>query len=165
MADGPIDGSYWVEPGRLLAGPYPDDEEADALLAAGIAATVDLTENGEGWTDYWTAKGLEHRRVGLRDFAPPSEESMRVALAAVDELLARGAAVYVHCRGGKGRTGCFVACYLIERGAAPAGALDTVRAWCDHDHSPETDEQRDFVREWRRARPAADVSAPPPGSA
>jgi hypothetical protein len=40
-----------------------------------------------------------------------------------------------------------------------------VRTWCGHDHSPETDEQRDFVRGWRPARPAAGESAPPPASA
>ena len=160
---GPIPGSYWVEPGRLLAGPYPED--LPALVAASIAATVDLTEDGEGWADYWSAQpGLQHHRIGLQDFAPPSEGDMRRVLATIDDLLARGLPVYVHCRGGRGRTGCVVACYLIERGAAPSAALEAVRQWCGHDHSPETDEQRELVRRWRGARPAADASAPRRGS-
>ena len=165
MPSGPIEGSYWVEPGLLLAGPYPDDQEVDALVEAGIAATVDLTETDERWTDYWSARPeLEHRRVGFRDFAPPSDQAMRDALGSVGELLAQGTPVYVHCRGGKGRTGCFVACFLIEQGARPVDALDRVRTWCGHDHSPETDEQRAFVRAWRPAPPAAAASAPPPAS-
>jgi protein-tyrosine phosphatase len=160
---GPIPGSYWVEPARLLAGPYPDDPAA--LVAAGIAATVDLTESGERWTDYWSGQPrLEHHRIGLQDFAPPSEADMRRVLATVDDLLERGVPVYVHCRGGRGRTGCVVACYLIERGAAPPVALEAVRQWCGHDHSPETEEQRELVRSWRAARRAADASAPPPAS-
>jgi protein-tyrosine phosphatase len=160
---GPIAGSYWVEPRRLLAGPYPEDPAA--LVAAGIVATLDLTESGEGWADYWSAQPeLEHHRIGLQDFAPPSEADMRRVLATVDDLLERGLPVYVHCRGGRGRTGCVVACYLIERGAGPSAALETVRQWCGHDHSPETDEQRELVRRWRGARPAADASGSPRAS-
>jgi protein-tyrosine phosphatase len=160
---GPIPGSYWVEPGRLLAGPYPEDPAE--LVTAGIAATVDLTESGEGWTDYWSGQpALEHHRIGLQDFAPPSEADMRRVLATVDELLERGVPVYVHCRGGRGRTGCVVACYLIEGGAAPSAALETVREWCGHDHSPETEEQRELVRRWRGARQAGDANAPPQAS-
>ena len=160
---GPVPGSYWVDQGRLLAGPYPDD--AAALVAAGIAATVDLTEHDEGWTDYWSAQPeLEHHRVGFEDFAPPTEDGMRSALALIAELLARDLAVYVHCRGGRGRTGCVVACYLVERGATPPAALETVRQWSGSDHSPETDDQRGFVRTWRPAPPEADGSGLPPAS-
>jgi len=160
---GPIPGSYWVEPGRLLAGPYPDD--VAALVEAGIGATVDLTVQDEGWSDYWSPRSaLEHHRVGFEDFAPPTEGGMRRALTTIDELLDRGLPVYVHCRGGRGRTGCVVACYLIERGATPPAALETVRDWSGSDHSPETDEQRRFVTTWRPARPAADASEPPRAS-
>jgi len=160
---GPFPGSYWVEPGRLLAGPYPDDPTV--LDAAGIAATVDLTEGDEGWVDYWSARPeLEHHRVGFVDFSPPTEDGMRRALALIDDLLARDLPVYVHCRGGRGRTGCVVACYLVERGAAPPAALERVRQLSGSDHSPETDEQRVFVTTWRPARPAEDASRRRPES-
>ncbi len=150
MSAGPLPGSYWVEPGRLLAGPYPEGPEAvAALVAAGIIATVDLTEAEEGWADYWSLRPeLRHHRVGLRDFAPPSPAGMRGALALIDELLESGSPVYVHCRGGRGRTGCVVACRLIEQGSSPADALADVRRWSGRDDSPETPEQREFVRSW-----------------
>ena len=45
MHHAPTDGSYWVEPGRLLAGSYPEDVQA--LQAAGVTLFVDLTEEGE----------------------------------------------------------------------------------------------------------------------
>jgi arsenate reductase (thioredoxin) len=157
------DGTYWVEPGRLLAGPYPDD--AGAFAGAGVTATVDLTCEDEGWPDYWTATpGLEHRRVELRDFAAPSEWQMRCALGEIDELLRAGRVVYVHCRGGRGRTGSVVACYLIEQGANADEALATVRERSGSPSSPETDEQRSMVRAWRRAPAAAAANARPPGS-
>ena len=160
---GPLPGSYWVEPGRLLAGPYPD--AVAPLLAAGIGATLDLTEAEERWPDYWSeAPRLEHHRTPLVDFAPPTPDDMERALGALDGILARGVPVYVHCRGRRGRTGCVVACHLVDRGATPASALETVRAWCGHDHSPETDEQRDFVKTFRRAPRGAGGSGRPPES-
>jgi protein-tyrosine phosphatase len=150
VTGGVIAGSYWVEPGRLLAGPYPDGAAAAAALAAaGISATVDLTEAEEGWADYWSDRPeLHHRRVGFRDFEPPSQAGMREALDVIDDLLAQGARVYVHCRGGRGRTGCVVACHLIERGTSPADALDAVRLWSGREDSPETSAQREFVGTW-----------------
>jgi len=46
----PLPESYWVEPGRLLAGEYPGhfDEEStrkriDALLESGVDTFIDLT--------------------------------------------------------------------------------------------------------------------------
>ena len=45
---GPLPDSYWVQPGRLLAGPYPGTrEKRHALLAAGAAFFLDLTKEGE----------------------------------------------------------------------------------------------------------------------
>src|SRR5689334_10991705 len=50
----PLSESYWVEPGRLLAGEYPgkyDPEltrkRIDALLEAGFDTFIDLTKDGE----------------------------------------------------------------------------------------------------------------------
>jgi protein-tyrosine phosphatase len=150
VTEGAIAGSYWVEPERLLAGPYPDGAAAvEALVGAGISATVDLTEAEEGWADYWSERPeLQHRRVAFRDFEPPSHAGMREALDAIDDLLAHGARVYVHCRGGRGRTGCVVACHLIERGTSPADALDAVRRWSGREDSPETTAQRELVGSW-----------------
>ena len=54
MSRGPIEDSYWIEPGKLLAGEYPgarDEGEARhklrRLLDAGITLFIDLTEAGE----------------------------------------------------------------------------------------------------------------------
>jgi hypothetical protein len=50
----PLPNSYWVEPGRLLAGEYPASasradslERLQRLLAAGVTYFLDLTEPGE----------------------------------------------------------------------------------------------------------------------
>ena len=155
--------TYWVEPGRLLAGPYPDD-------AAGA---------GPGGRDHHRRPHLRGRRLArllerpaaarappgrAARLRPPSEEQMRRALGEIDDLLRAGGIVYVHCRGGRGRTGCVVACYLIEQGASAEEALAAVREGSGSPSSPETDEQRRMVSAWRPARAAVDASARPPAS-
>jgi protein-tyrosine phosphatase len=74
-------------------------------------------------------------------------------LDAIDEALARGKNVYVHCYAGVGRTGTVVGCYLVRHGMAPRDALATIARWREgrstaHRRSPETDNQERFVLAW-----------------
>ena len=132
----------WVVPGRLAAGPYPRD--ADELRGAGVDAFVDLTEEGELPEYAPQLGGLEYRRAPIRDFGVPSVEEMEAILAALDDLLARRRTVYLHCRGGVGRTGTVVGCYLVRHGWSAEEALDSMEG-------AETEEQRSFVRAWPAA--------------
>ncbi len=79
----PFPDSYWVIPGRLLAGEYPGTSEEHSarkklvsLLHCGVNALLNLTEEGE-LVDYsiWLKEeaadfGLEveYRRMPIRDF-------------------------------------------------------------------------------------------------
>ena len=132
----------WVVPGRLAAGPYPRD--VDDLRAAGIDAFVDLTEEGELPAYASQVGGLEYRRAAIRDFGVPSVDDMEAILGTLDDLLGSGRTVYLHCRGGVGRTGTVVGCYLVRHGWSAEEALDSMEG-------PETDEQRSFVRAWPAA--------------
>jgi protein-tyrosine phosphatase len=127
----------WVVPERLAAGPYPRD--VAQLRAAGIDAFVDLTEAGE--LPSYAVDGVEYRRVPIRDFGTPSVADMEATLDLLDELLARGRTVYLHCFGGTGRTGTVLGCYLVRHGQTADQALAAI-------DGPETDEQRAFVRAW-----------------
>jgi hypothetical protein len=128
----------WVVPGRLAAGPYPRD--LDELQAVGIDAFVDLTEAGE-LPAYGVGEGVEYRRTAIRDFGTPSADEMEAILAALEDLLARGRTVYLHCRGGIGRTGTVLGCYLVRQGRTAEEALASI-------DGPETEDQRAFVRAW-----------------
>jgi predicted protein tyrosine phosphatase len=163
--------SYWVEPGRFLAGEYPghvDEARArmkvQALIEAGIRVFIDLTEPGEyGLRPYEriidearrTGRDLTYRRLPIRDISVPTAARMREILSLVDESLEAGRPVYVHCWGGTGRTGTVVGCWLVERERAdgdPVEALRPLRGDCKkaHRRSPDTDEQEEFVRSWTR---------------
>jgi len=157
-------GAAWVMPGLLLAGPYPvphDDERGRAalqtLLDLGVTAFIDLTEAGE-CRPYERALQAEatrrralvtYQRLPIPDFGVPDDAHMAAILAAIDEALSAGRVVYVHCRGGVGRTGTVMGCWLVQRGFQAEDALRLVDALFGPG-SPETDEQRQLVRRWRR---------------
>jgi protein-tyrosine phosphatase len=140
---GPIPGSRWVEAHRLLVGPYPGDR-IDAVLGAGIDVVVDLTEEGE-LLPYELPAGVRHIRRPVEDFGCPTSDDLRETLDAIDRELGRGSRVYLHCRGGIGRTGTVLGCWLVRRGAAAEEALDRLRAI---GKTPEANEQLRLVEGW-----------------
>lgn len=108
MSGRPFSGSYWVSPGRLLAGEYPgalDPEEAQLKLAklvgAGFTVIVDLTEEDEGLEPYdeVLAEGIRWARLPVRDLSVPTTEEMTRILDTIDEALEGGELVCVHCWG------------------------------------------------------------------
>jgi len=166
----PIAESYWVEPGRFLAGEYPGHFDAvqaqrrlDALIEAGFDTFIDLTKEGEVYPYSFFLKeqagayGLEvqYYRFPIGDFGLPSTGQMRAILDQIDESLSVGRKVYLHCWGGIGRTGTTVGCYLVRHGLSGEEALLQLAVWWRdvpksriHPHSPETSEQAAFVRSW-----------------
>ncbi len=165
----PIPESYWVVPGRLLAGEYPGAKRAAeararlrAFLKAGIDLFVDLTEASEGLEPYAPTlteeaaalgRSAEHVRMGIRDVSVPNAAFMADVLDTVDEALAAGRCAYVHCLGGIGRTGTVVGCYLVRHGLRGDQALERVQALLDTTPkakrpSPEAPSQAGMVRAW-----------------
>lgn len=160
----PLPDSYWVIPGRFAAGEYPGDRhEGEArrklgkFLAGGVNEFVDLTEEGEyGLVPYapFLPAAARHRRFPIPDMEVPTPEHMSAILDVIDAALAKGGGVYVHCFGGVGRTGTVVGCWLVRWGLPAEQALARLAAWRqgtpDGDRrSPETLEQRRFVRAWQ----------------
>ena len=160
----PIADSYWVVPGKLLAGEYPGaklDADADprlaAFTAAGITSFVDLTEEIEGLTPYSRLlEGARCERLPIQDGGCPTPVEMRAILDWIDSEIADGHVVYVHCWGGHGRTGTVIGCWLVRHGAVPEAALTRIgelrrdvpdAAWMP---SPETDDQIRLVERWLR---------------
>ncbi|MDH3517319.1 MAG: phosphatase [Acidimicrobiia bacterium] len=170
---GPDPDSYWVIPDRLAAGPYPHtanptagSRRLEGLVAAGLTAFVNLTEDETpGTTDAHLVSYRDSLRTispesvavsqPIRDLDIPSIDGMAGTLDAIDRLLGEGHSVYIHCWGGIGRTGTVVGCWLIRHGAVePGDALDSLArmrtglsAYRGR-QSPETSEQRAFVAAW-----------------
>ena len=165
----PLPNSYWVRPGQLLAGEYPGStsraeaaERVQKLLHAGVNSFIDLTEAEElppyeVHLNELSEQLIRYRRLPILDHGvPDSPADMIRILDHIDGELAAGRCVYVHCRAGIGRTGTTVGCHLIRSGLGSEDALDRLQElWQQCGRSrrwptiPETDEQVEFVRQWR----------------
>jgi ADP-ribosylglycohydrolase/protein-tyrosine phosphatase len=90
----------------------------------------------------------------IRDFSvPASLPETSAAVTRVLELAESGQNVVVHCYGGRGRSGLFVAACLVARGHAPDAAIAHVRA--AREGTVENDDQERFVHDFARAYTAA----------
>jgi protein-tyrosine phosphatase len=170
MSITPINDSYWLVPGRLLAGEYPGAKTKDearrklqSFLDAKVDFFLDLTEEEEGLEPY--AQLLEeeamardrrvvYRRLPIPDMDVPTTERMREIQQAIEAALEDGRTVYVHCLGGLGRTGTVLGCYLVENEVSVAEALAEIqrrRRWTKDGwkKSQQTPAQVDFVKRWR----------------
>jgi hypothetical protein len=166
----PILESYWVEPGKFLAGEYPGDfkpettrKRVDALLEAGFNTFIDLTRPNETipyirtlleQAKYYDIE-VQHHSYPIGDFGLPTPEKMMKILNTLDKSLLAGRRVYLHCWGGIGRTGTTVGCYLVRHGKTGEEALHQLAEWWKsvpksqiHVHSPETRAQADFILKW-----------------
>jgi atypical dual specificity phosphatase len=149
-------GFYWLIEGKLAGcarpggargpqagqhpGAYPSwddtpearqalDEDLAWLRTEGVGAVLSLTETP------LPAGALErHGLAGLHlpvdDLTPPTPLQLEHALGFIDEQMARGHAIAVHCLMGQGRTGTVLGAYLIRAGALPEQALSRLRAIC-----------------------------------
>ena len=172
----PFPRSYWVVPGKLLAGYYPGSRDPltskaklKGLLDHGIRHIINLMERdernfqGKGFLPYeqqlrTTAKEMaipiELVYMPITDMEIPPEEGMVAILDVIDRAIEQNPAVYLHCWGGRGRTGTVVGCYLARHGMAVGeAALDLLSELrrndpISHLSSPETEIQAEFVRSW-----------------
>jgi hypothetical protein len=172
----PIPNSYWPTP-LLLACEYPWAPHAfqklDALLSAGVRTFIDLTESGElsPYTPHLPRQAtllgidkstIEYHRFPIHDRSlPESVDYMCQILDVLRDNERRGRISAVHCRGGIGRTGMVVGCWLVESGISATGeeALraiakewQTVEKCRKFPHSPETGPQFEFVKNFKRVR-------------
>ncbi len=172
----PFPQSYWVVPGKLLAGRYPGsqdptehEEKLRALVDCGISRVINLMEpnevnyQGEPFVPYDermrqlaapSGREVIMQRYSIRDVSIPTREQMRTILNDIDASLANGDVIYVHCWGGKGRTGTVIGCYLARHNIATGSQAlkhltDLRKRVRPLGSSPETREQCRMVKSWQ----------------
>lgn len=162
----PLANSYWVVPGRLLAGEHPCGLTPELTRArlkklheAGIDCFVDLTqpEEAAAYRDS-LPPGATYFSRPIPDHGVPAEPAhMHAILAYVRRALDSGRRVYLHCRAGIGRTGTVAGCLLAEEGGGEEALAQLNRLWRQSGRAsqwsmiPETPEQTEYVRAWARA--------------
>ena len=165
--------SYWVLFDKFLAGENPvrfneeqTSQRLDALLDAGFDTFIDLTQLDELPNYHALLKEkarardrrINYHRFSILDRGLPARAEMIAILDKLDEALSNGHKVYLHCWGGVGRTGTTVGCYLVRHGRTGQQAVDQIAAWWldipkrrIYPRSPETDEQVQFILDWRES--------------
>jgi protein tyrosine phosphatase (PTP) superfamily phosphohydrolase (DUF442 family) len=160
-----------------LAGAYPgsvDPEEAKAKMSAlihfGVRSIINLMEqdevNSEGvpfspydriFLQIGKTLGLDltFQRFPIKDMDIPTPQDMTRILNEIDASLSANRPVYVHCWGGKGRTGVVVGCYLVRQGLSGHEALEKIKDLRRYEAqgnlaSPQTTSQREMVVSWKK---------------
>ena len=174
----PFNRSYWVDPGKLLAGCYPGSEDPieeernlKGLIQAGIRHVIILMEPQEyGRSDDPFPPYVDHLetisgalkisvtfdQISIKDFSVPTERQMVRILNQIDLCGKYNKPVYVHCWGGRGRTGAVVGCYLARHGfAVGKDVIERIKELRknteDYSHpSPETKDQINMVINWKK---------------
>ena len=172
----PFPRSYWARKHDFLAGYIPGSLDSartkanlKGLLDAGIRCLINLMEadeknyQGVPFAPYEpmlkklaSEQGIDiaYHNIPIKDRNIPSIQTMRLILDIINTSLAAGIPVYVHCWGGKGRTGTVVGCWLLEQGIAmPVTVLAKIQELRKDDpksdeSSPETAAQIEFVLNW-----------------
>ena len=132
---GPTDNSNWLVPGHLIIGAKPTVVGAQALMAAGVTTFCSLV--GEWSSEHYREReypaGLAASsggatlptflHFGIEDFDAPQPDELETLVLELRRRLLDGEVIYVHCRGGHGRSHVagVIRCDDEGRGDAAAG--------------------------------------------
>ena len=172
----PFDHSYWVIAAKLLAGSYSGasnkkqtSKNLKSLLGSGIRYVINLMEPHEldGYSRLFVpyedqigaiaasmGTQITIERMPVRDMSVPPKAMMCHILDQIDKCIRLNKPVYIHCLGGRGRTGTVAGCFLVRHAfASGKTALERLQKLRKHTTeqslpSPETSEQRYMVNSW-----------------
>ena len=97
---------------RFYRGARPKDKDFAALKSLGISTVIDLTENSPEEKAAVEAQGMRYVNIAIPDKHDPSEAQIAEFLKIVNDP-ATGK-FYVHCAGGRHRTGVMGAIYRFN---------------------------------------------------
>lgn len=129
--------------GRVFFGPAPFCNEMIEIKNAGAQIVWNLLEESDILEE---EKNIFSEVVHspIPDYSIPNQNSNFIEnLNIIENRLINGQTVFIHCFGGRGRTGMALAALLMRIDHLSAKeALDQVYQLC---RGPETEEQKDFV--------------------
>jgi protein tyrosine/serine phosphatase len=97
---------------RFYRGGRPGEKDFAALKGLGIHTIIDLTDNTEKEKGYVEAQGMKYVNIAIPDKHDPSDEQIAQFLKVVNDP--ETGKFYVHCAGGRHRTGVMGAIYRFN---------------------------------------------------
>jgi protein tyrosine/serine phosphatase len=106
--------NFGVVDGRIFRGEQPGTDDFRALAAIGVTTIVDLREDNKSSSrERAEAAGLKYVNIGIDGHGAPSDGDVTRFLEVLDDPA--NPVVYVHCAGGRHRTGSMIAVYRMVR--------------------------------------------------
>jgi len=137
IPDSPTPGSNWLIPGRLIIGEHPTTDAAKKLLSAGVNIFVSLigeydlagykTRYPEDCED--TKRRISFIHYPIRDFSTTNASHLARLVNHLRRKLLQGNTIYIHCRGGHGRTGMVIIPLLCSIYEVPAAEAQNFVTW------------------------------------
>lgn len=144
----------WIEPGKILAGSIPQlPEDLDMLKAMGIRDILTLTRRDiatyPNFRDWLNTNHFLWRQYPIPDVSIADDSTMLGAAELIDLDYRHNLPVYVHCRGGIGRTGMILlAYYVLHRGLTLVQAKELVKVRRNYQGNASAIEQGSPQKEW-----------------
>jgi protein tyrosine/serine phosphatase len=139
---------------RFFRGARPEGDDYAALAALGVTTVIDLTDNSREYEEPAVkSAGLHYVNIPMEDKSYPSMDQVNQFLKVVDDP-ATGK-FFVHCAGGRHRTGVVGAVYRFTHDKwnldQALAEMDQYEFGSGYGHG----RQRDFVREyWQKLQNA-----------
>ena len=97
---------------KFYRGAQPRDEDYADLAAMGVKTIIDLQQSGVGREQAMVeSQGMKFYRIGMSDKSQPTAEQAELFLKIVNDPANQP--VFVHCAGGRHRTGAMSAIYRM----------------------------------------------------
>ncbi len=144
---------------RFYRGARPKDDDYQALAALGIQTVIDLTDNSKEYEKPAVeAAGLRYVNIPMVDKSYPSMDQVNEFLKVVDDP-ATGK-FYLHCAGGRHRTGVMGAVYRFNHDGWNLEQVLAEMDKFDFDSGWGHGKQKDFVKDyWKQFEAKASSAA------
>ncbi|KAG7382163.1 Phosphatidylglycerophosphatase and protein-tyrosine phosphatase 1 [Phytophthora boehmeriae] len=109
----------------LGAAPMSFMPHVDDLVSRNVRAVVNLCDEYAGPEKQYRRRHIQQLRLPTVDHSEPSLAALEAAVAFIRTQKERGVRVYVHCKGGTGRSAAVALCWLVaNRGMTPKEAQE-----------------------------------------
>jgi atypical dual specificity phosphatase len=135
---------------HVFMGALPLSWDVPRMKQEGIGAVVNTCSEYAGPQKAYAEADIVQLRLPTVDFTPPSLADVERGVAFMEEQIADGRDVYVHCKAGRARSATIVLCWLIAaKGVTPEEGQKWILEKRPHAHRHLV--QRQVVQEfWKK---------------